>query len=110
MPDLQNIPGSMTDLFRSSRSNEETAQVITALGDLIASNAANRAQTVGVENVKTSVTMGDYAEAILETADNTDADMIVIGSRGLGGLKGLLLGSVSNKVALHAKCSVLTVK
>ncbi len=38
------------------------------------------------------------------------ADMIVIGSRGLGELKGLLVGSVSNKVAEHAKCSVLTVR
>ncbi|MBO6757738.1 MAG: universal stress protein [Roseibium sp.] len=110
MPDLENVPGSMTDLFRAARTNAETALIVSALGDRIADAAAEHARSKGVDDVQVSVRQGDYAETILETAEETGADLIVLGSRGLGGLKGLLLGSVSNKVAQHAPCSVLTVR
>ncbi|MDW7740524.1 MAG: universal stress protein [Bacillota bacterium] len=54
---------------------------------------------------------GHPAETILETAAKEGFDIIVIGSRGLGGLKKLLLGSVSNAVIQEAKSgSVLMVK
>lgn len=49
-------------------------------------------------------------EAILRTAGEWPADLIVIGARGLGRVAGLLLGSVSLGVARHARCSVLVVK
>ena len=50
------------------------------------------------------------AEAILEEADAHHCDLIVMGTRGLGRLAGLLLGSVSQKVVQHAKCPVLLVR
>jgi nucleotide-binding universal stress UspA family protein len=50
------------------------------------------------------------AEAILEEADAHHCDLIVMGTRGLGRLTGLLLGSVSQKVVQHAKCPVLLVR
>jgi nucleotide-binding universal stress UspA family protein len=49
------------------------------------------------------------ARAILDIAEAEDADLIVVGTRGRGGLKGLLLGSVSQKVATHATCPVVVV-
>ncbi|KAF1077246.1 universal stress protein [Methanogenium sp. MK-MG] len=56
------------------------------------------------------VAIGDPAAEIIEMAEKEKADLIVIGSRGLGTLKGVFMGSVSQKVTHHAKCPVLIVK
>jgi nucleotide-binding universal stress UspA family protein len=50
---------------------------------------------------------GQAADALLEQADS--AELIVVGSRGLGGFKSLLLGSVSQQVVHHATCPVVVV-
>ena len=49
-------------------------------------------------------------EAIINVAKTRQADIIVMGSRGLGSLQGLLLGSVTHKVIQHAACPVLVVR
>jgi nucleotide-binding universal stress UspA family protein len=43
-------------------------------------------------------------------AEEQDADLIVVGARGLTGLERFLLGSVSSKLAHHAPCSVMIVR
>ena len=53
---------------------------------------------------------GDPAAEILKLADSKDYDLVVLGSRGLSGVRSLLMGSVSSKVAKEAKSSVLVVK
>jgi nucleotide-binding universal stress UspA family protein len=53
---------------------------------------------------------GRAAEKIVEEAFEGNFDLIVIGSRGLGGVKEFFLGSVSDRVADHSKCPVLIVK
>lgn len=53
---------------------------------------------------------GDPADAILEVADSVDADLIVVGARGLGTVERFLRGSVSTKVAHHSRCDVLIVE
>lgn len=53
---------------------------------------------------------GPEADAIVEAAKVLDVDLVVIGSRGLGALKRLLLGSVSHKVTHLAECPVLVVR
>jgi nucleotide-binding universal stress UspA family protein len=60
--------------------------------------------------VSSDVLSGSPARAILETASEWGADVIVIGSRGLGAVRGLLVGSVSSAVARAATGSVLVVK
>ncbi|MCZ7597652.1 MAG: universal stress protein [Gammaproteobacteria bacterium] len=50
-------------------------------------------------SLSTEVTTGDPARGIIDSARSLPADMIVVGSRGLGELSGLLLGSVSHKVS-----------
>jgi nucleotide-binding universal stress UspA family protein len=53
---------------------------------------------------------GDPAEAILEVADEQQADAVVVGSKGMTGSRRFLLGSVPDKVSHHASCVVLIVK
>jgi nucleotide-binding universal stress UspA family protein len=53
---------------------------------------------------------GHPAETIVRIAEEKPSDMIIIGSRGLGGFAEMLLGSVSNYVAHHANCPVLVVR
>ena len=50
---------------------------------------------------------GPAAEGILKVAEARNADLIVMGTRGLGTLRGLLLGSVSSRVVHHAHCPVM---
>lgn len=56
------------------------------------------------------VKSGHVARSILEVADEEGSDMIIMGSRGLGLLKGVLIGSVSQKVIEEAKIPVMVVK
>ena len=53
---------------------------------------------------------GPPAEGILKVAEVRNADLIVMGTRGLGSLSGLLLGSVSSKVVQHAHCAVMLIR
>ncbi len=60
------------------------------------------------EHIRSSIGRGSAAGVLLEAA--AGASMLVVGSRGLGGFKGLLLGSVSTKMANHAPCPVVIVR
>jgi len=64
---------------------------------------------VAAEGSVRSTTAGP-ARAILEYARDLDATLIVLGSRGLGALGGLLLGSVAHKIIQLSSCPVLVVR
>jgi nucleotide-binding universal stress UspA family protein len=114
------IPGAVTGTERSS-----DAMGVAALGSLatvdrklavrrtlaeqIVNQAAQEARSRGVDEVGTAVERGDPATVILRQARRVQSEMIVLGSRGLSDIQGLLLGSVSHKVAHRAPCSVVTV-
>jgi len=53
---------------------------------------------------------GDADKVTVELAENEKLDLIVMGSRGLGQFKRLLLGSISQKVSTHAPCPVTIVR
>jgi nucleotide-binding universal stress UspA family protein len=53
--------------------------------------------------------MGQPAEALIELAERVKADLIVVGNRGMSGMKRFVLGSVPNKISHRAPCSVLIV-
>ncbi len=53
---------------------------------------------------------GDPADAVLDVAEETEADLVIVGNKGMTGAKRFLLGSVPNKVSHHAPCSVLIIR
>lgn len=88
----------------------EPQYVLTEMVKTVLTEAETRAKKAGVANVKTVVREGQPARRIVEFAREHEIDLIVMGSRGLGDVEGLLLGSVSHKVGSLAHCSCLTVK
>ncbi|NHI01309.1 universal stress protein [Oceanimonas sp. MB9] len=85
-------------------------QEMEALGHRIISGAEAEAQKLGVEKIQTHLVKGEPARTILKQAAGLGAEVIVLGTRGLGDLAGLVLGSVSHKVASNAKCGVITIR
>jgi nucleotide-binding universal stress UspA family protein len=53
---------------------------------------------------------GDPADAILDVAEENDADLVMVGNKGMTGARRFLLGSVPNKISHHAPCDVWIVK
>ncbi|WOS65406.1 universal stress protein [Sinorhizobium fredii] len=96
------------ELFQVSQG--DIGQIVSVLGDGIVEEAANEARSLGVGHVDARVEPGEYAETILAIAEEIGADMIVVGSRGLGRFRGMLLGSVSRKITQRAHCSVMVVR
>jgi nucleotide-binding universal stress UspA family protein len=71
--------------------------------------AAAAAKKEGIE-VQTHPVEADPADAILNVAEETKADLIVVGNKGMTGARRYLLGSVPNNVSHHAPCSVIIVR
>lgn len=81
-----------------------TEAAMSALNEAIAEAARS-----GIE-ADYQILTGGAAEQIAQFGHDHDADMIVVGSRGLGSVSGMLLGSVSHGVLTHADRTVLVVK
>jgi len=60
--------------------------------------------------VETKLILGDPPYDIVREASEEQSDLIIMGSRGSGGIESLMLGSVSHYVSKHAKCSVMIVR
>jgi nucleotide-binding universal stress UspA family protein len=74
----------------------------------ICDNAAETVKQAGVA-CETHHVAGDPADALVRVAQDADADLIVVGSRGMSGARRFVLGSVPNKVSHHCPCSLLIV-
>ena len=71
--------------------------------------AAERAGAAGAKDVKTVAVQGSPVETLLEVVRRENADLLVVGNRGLAGIKGRLLGSVPADATRRSECDVLVV-
>jgi nucleotide-binding universal stress UspA family protein len=68
---------------------------------------AHLAQMLGITGARTEILVGDAGEAVCDFATEVAANVVVVGTRGRGGFKRALLGSVSDHVVRNAPCSVV---
>lgn len=89
---------------------QDTHRLMAEIGERLLMEAAAAAREHGLTRIHTFAESGRPADVIIALAERTQADMIVIGSRGLSGLQGLVMGSVSRRVVERAPCTCVTVK
>ena len=94
----QQVPGELQWMVNP---REDVSQTLES--------AAEGLRAAGIE-VETHAREGDPADAILDVAEEQEADLIVVGNKGMTGAKRFLLGSVPNKVSHHAPCSVMIIR
>lgn len=112
-PEPVALPGqsdSAANIAKLRSSAEVAHRVLGVLAERILTQARQKAEKRGVVDIRTLIEEGDPVEQILACAKREDADLIVLGSRGLSDLKGLLMGSVSHQVCQLATCTCITVK
>jgi nucleotide-binding universal stress UspA family protein len=96
-PEIADIPAP-----RQQELNEETQRLLDAQVGRIKADGGTVAQA--------HLRIGRPDEQIVDSAEEIGAGLIVMGSRGLGGIRRLLMGSVSDSVVRHAHCPVLIVR
>jgi len=77
-------------------------------GDQVLERVRSMAEKKGVK-VETHNVDGDPADMLVGVAEAAHADLLVVGNRGMAGVKRFVLGSVPNKVSHHCPCSLLIV-
>lgn len=115
---IEPLPNFMIDLEKTSpdlanklaKVEADSYQALQQYADCLLTQALKIARDYGASDVEVKAGQGDPAEMVVEYANERNADLIVSGSRGLGRLKQLLLGSTSHKINQLAACSCLTVK
>ena len=107
---LDNVPGQLVSARVDIERKRLDHDVIVSMGKNLLQRAKMQAHEAGVDQVKGEVLEGDAAVEIIAAAEHIGADLIVLGTRGLGPLKGLLMGSISQKVSQMAKCACMIVK
>jgi nucleotide-binding universal stress UspA family protein len=90
---------------------EEIAWRLTDVGtaEEHADGARQLAHEAGAKKVRVRAEQGEAADILIQVAEDTGADCIVVGSRGMASTRRFILGSVPNRVSHHAPCDVLIV-
>lgn len=81
-----------------TRAEGNIGDALEAVSNRILMQAKERARRIGAADIQVQTCWGDAAEAIIETAQRENVEAVVLGRRGGGRLRGLLRGSVSQKV------------
>jgi nucleotide-binding universal stress UspA family protein len=109
-PNVANLPGGIAVAEQGVDSNEHEEQMKASIAERTLAEAERTAKSKGVSAVSLVTERGDPVKRILDCANREHVDLIVMGTRGLSDLKGLLMGSVSHKICQLSECSCITVK
>jgi nucleotide-binding universal stress UspA family protein len=90
--------------------NQEQLARFRAEAQLVLDQQVQQMEAAGLTPTKTYVRLGRATDEILRLRDEIDADLIVLGSRGLNTFARVLLGSDAEGVVRHAPCPVLVVR
>jgi nucleotide-binding universal stress UspA family protein len=90
--------------FRDRDPGDPREAAMSALGEIVGRVLQDRPSL----SVELLAIPGDTAEILIE--QSRDADLVVVGARGTGGVSDWLLGSVSHKIAQHSHCSVAVIR
>ena len=100
-------PGLMQAYEKVERQRHD---LLKSAGEQLLNQSKRVAESKGITALQTNIGFGDPASAIVKYADKNQMDLIVIGSRGLGQVERLLMGSVSRKLSNMTKVNCLIVK
>lgn len=116
-PDYQytwprDVPAEVNKMLEPARPRTQREQLLGFLAREAIGQTMDRLREHGLDpkQVRVLFKNGKAAKRILESIDESDIDLVVMGSRGLSDLGGMLRGSVSHRVAHAAPCAVQTVK
>lgn len=107
--DMQ-FPAALSRMAEVERLVGTRTDVLNYVAQKILNEAKQDAKRHGAKKVEVLTAAGDPASQIVETARDKGVSTIVVGTRGLGGVAGALLGSVSRKVSNIAEQNVLIVR
>ncbi len=107
---LVNMPQEIMARVEGKKGTQMPLETLHFIGKRVLAGAEQICRDKGVQTVELAVEEGNPTEIILDYAKRTKADMIVLGSRGLTSLKGVLLGSISTQVSHLSSCTCVTVK
>jgi nucleotide-binding universal stress UspA family protein len=101
------VDESPTERVEATKSIEET---LKEAAQRVLDTQVRQIRDAGGDVLQTYARLGRPDKEIISVAEEIGAGLIVMGSRGLGGVRRILMGSVSDSVVQHAHCPVLVVR
>lgn len=104
------LPDSLKKFAKAEHMATIDADLLKKGAQYLLAGALDTARKAGLKDVEIESEEGPIARSIVDRAETFKADLIIIGSRGMGDIGGMLRGGVSQRVETMAKCPVLIVK
>ncbi|MFT5656928.1 MAG: nucleotide-binding universal stress UspA family protein [Gammaproteobacteria bacterium] len=107
--DMQ-LPAILKKAPELEQFNHKREDILRQVAETILTEATELARKEGAEKVQTAIGSGDPASSVVGFAKRRNIDTIVVGTRGLGKMKGLLMGGVSRKILDNAEANCIIVR
>ena len=104
------LPDSLKKYAKAEPMATIDADLLKKGAQYLLAGAMDVARSAGMKDIEIETEEGPIARTIVSRAKSYKADLIVIGSRGMGDIEGMLRGGVSQRVETLAKCTVMVVK